>query len=749
MFHRRLLLLALLMFLPIALLGAQLIRLTVVEADEYRAIAEQRLDRTRWLPTWRGTIRDRHGRPLAIDMPSDDVAIPYELISGEWSVSQAARAARRKSGSATWAMLDPEQRQASIEQELPEYEGRARHILSLVSEQGELGHQQLQQRLDQIKQRVHTLRTSVWDRQRRMEAEQFDDDADRTWKGRPIREQRQAHVVLRQVEEETAFLFRKAASEHPEMIEVQDSTARVNPWDQVDVLLERDSFPSPIRSDQPLPVTVHGVGDHLVGSVRGQVWPEDIQRRPFRDPDTGRIDLGGYRVGNDTVGSSGIEDTFEDHLRGSRGSVHTRLDTLETTRLEPVPGDDLDLTIDVSLQARIQALLEPEVGLAVVQQYHRGWNSDGSPKAGPLPLGWELNGAVVVMDVESAEVLAAVSSPTLAHGRSMSKARRADDQPQLNRAIEGVYQPGSIVKPLVLAAALEEDVIAPGATIQCNGHYFPNTPDSARCWIYRPPVFATHSGGTGKGLGGSEAIARSCNIYFYTLADRLGIQRMVDWYHSFGLGVPLGSGAANETRGILPDQEQISRLLQRGDRFSQILLGIGQGPMAWSPLQAANAYATLARHGRIKDARLVRDVSPLRTGDLMLEPAHVAVVLEGMRQVLSERHGSGSSIRMADGSREKIINAEGIITWGKTGTAQTTPLRLDSDGDGTRETVIPDADHAWFVGLVGNESDRTPRYAIAVLLEHAGSGGRAAGPLANQVIRALQAEGYLETGVSR
>ena len=104
---------------------------------------------------------------------------------------------------------------------------------------------------------------------------------------------------------------------------------------------------------------------------------------------------------------------------------------------------------------------------------------------------------------------------------------------------------------------------------------------------------------------------------------------------------------------------------------------------------------------------------------------------------------------MADGSREKIINAEGIITWGKTGTAQTTPLRLDSDGDGTRETVIPDADHAWFVGLVGNESDRTPRYAIAVLLEHAGSGGRAAGPLANQVIRALQAEGYLQTGASR
>jgi len=116
-------------------------------------------------------------------------------------------------------------------------------------------------------------------------------------------------------------------------------------------------------------------------------------------------DLGGYRPGRDMIGARGLERTYEDRLRGARGRLVRRLDTGEEQRTEPARGEDLELTIDIALQARVQAIFDPRVGLAVAQQWHYGWNADGSPK--PVPLGPDapLNGAVVVLDIDTGEVL--------------------------------------------------------------------------------------------------------------------------------------------------------------------------------------------------------------------------------------------------------------------------------------------------------------------------------------------------------
>ena len=160
-------------------------------------------------------------------------------------------------------------------------------------------------------------------------------------------------------------------------------------------------------------VELEGVADHVVGTVRDEVWRQDLERRPFRTvhaDGTVHTDLGGYRPGRDMVGARGLERTYEDELRGDRGRLVRRLDTGEESRTDPRRGTDLELTLDVQLQARVQALFDPKVGLALAQQWHYGY-ADGKPK--PMPFGYHapLNGAVTVIDIEHHRVLNVMLAP--------------------------------------------------------------------------------------------------------------------------------------------------------------------------------------------------------------------------------------------------------------------------------------------------------------------------------------------------
>ncbi len=764
MFHRRLLLLAASAAAVILGLGGQLFRLAVVQGAEHRVTAERRLSLETILPTVRGKILDRRGRVLAIDRSSFDVAVDFRFISGAWALKRAAERARSVYRS-TWPSLDPKERNRRVAEFLPGYEQELESFWVELRKLGGLQQTQLDRRLDEIKREVQSTAAVVWDRQLRHQIE-FGLGAGEEFQPRPIREQRQPHVILARVPSEVAFAFRRLGERFKGAIEVENSHRRVYPWSTAVVTLDRAELPEPVRSEEPITISVNGVADHILGTMRDETWAADIRRRPFQDRHGLIVDLGGYRIG-DAVGSRGLERFYEDHLRGHRGLIRQRLDTGQTLRQPSEQGRDLHLTLDIALQARIQAILSPQFGLAVARQWQAGWTATGTPGRTILPEGQLLASAAVVLDIQTAEILALVSTPTVASGRELPEPCRNAYRPLVNRAAEAIYPPGSIIKPLVLAAAVTEGALGLIEPIQCTGHFLPDRKDRLRCWIYRAPKFNVHGA-----LEAREAIAQSCNIFFYSLADRLGPERLVSWYRRFGLGTPidiglappLDEGAIGRWLGRLPDFQHTSRIAERfgSMRFATISMGIGQGPVTWTPLHAANAYAQIARGGIARRVTLVTNdprgdshAGPQRmTGEEPeLDERLVETILEGLRRSVSQEQGTGHHIRYTSGAIEKIIKVTGVTVWAKTGTAQAPPLPIDIACDGAAHESSVEPAHAWFVGLVGKEDEPhrpheppgqgRPQYAIAVVVENGGSGGRTAGPIANEIIRALMAEGYL------
>ena len=785
-FHRRLLLAVVAGLAASVLLGAQLVVLTVVDGAELREAAERAIQRERYLPTWRGSIIDRNGVVLAEDRASWSVALPFEVISGKRAQDLARRQAQIELGLETWKSLSPEDQAAAIVGRVGAWNDLVETLYEGVARYSVVDRTELDSRVDAIRQSISRRVASVHDRQRaRFEAEQDDraGASDAIFIRRPIAEQVQAHVVVTGLTDTPAFDVRRFASELNQQavamlgttgsvqpfIELIDGSMRSLPEASRTIAVDQSSLPRPLRSDEPATLLLTGVADHIIGRVRDRVLEEDLYRRPFhREEADGGVDLGGYRAAADMIGARGVEAAMEDQLRGSLGVERTNLETGEVQRAMQEPGQNVQLTIDIDLQAHVQGLLDPRFGLSRVQQFHAGWDTaTGEPKGSKLPMGTPLDGAIVVLDIATGEILAMASSPTFAEGNAMGAAARSTHAPFLHRATEATYPPGSIVKPLVYVSAVTDRVVAVDETIECTGHLLPDKKDQLRCWLYKT-YNATHGE-----LDAAEAIKRSCNIYFFTLGQRMGLARMASWYRKWGLGTHLDTGlryermvrsnqedgskewvpkSFGEGRGFVPDTDSLDSQRQRGE---SIMSGIGQGMVTWTPLQAANAYATLARGGVYQDATIIRDPAlraSNRTGSMALDPVACAEALEGLKRAVRESGGTGHTIRYQDG-QEPIFDIPGAVVWGKTGTATAPPRRVDGDGDGIFSTTPPDErirglDHAWFVGFAGNERDDEPRYAIAVLVEYGGSGGRVAGPIAAEVVRALQSHGYLEGGSS-
>jgi penicillin-binding protein 2 len=528
------------------------------------------------------------------------------------------------------------------------------------------------------------------------------------------------HVVLANVSDENAMAFELLSEQYDNVLHVEHSRHRQYPFRQQSVLIDRSTLPQPMRMFDAIEVSIDDVAELIVGDVRDEVWAEDLKKNPFRS--NGDLHLTGYRVG-DEVGNRGLEQSLEDSLRGSRGLVITHRDGEELSRTPVKGGEDVHVTLDIKLQARIEAALSPELGLMTVQDWHR--NS-------VLPTGTPLRGAVVVLDVENSEVIAMASTPALRDEQDV------DGYPWLNRAAEGLYPPGSIIKPLVLAAAITDEKLLVSDSIECVGHYFEHVKDAARCWIYRSQYeFRTH----GK-LKPVEAIARSCNIFFYELGSRLGFEKLIHWLQEFGMSQPLSSLLTNSTtdgkQGHLPSDEDIQELRNRGAlAFETISVAIGQGALTWSPLHAAAAYATLARGGIWIPPVLVEGMA-YRGEDLQLNQDGVAVALEGLHDSVSKQYGTGSTLRHGASNEEPIFNVHGVRLWGKTGTAEAPPYQLHHDS-----APLLGLDHSWFLVMASSLNEASPEYVVAVLVEHGGSGGRVAGPIANQILHALQTERYL------
>jgi penicillin-binding protein 2 len=392
------------------------------------------------------------------------------------------------------------------------------------------------------------------------------------------------------------------------------------------------------------------------------------------------------------VGQAGIESRYNRELMGRDGFrrviVNSRgLEVTEAERQAPEDGPSLTLSIDASLQAAVEKAFEGRAGSAVA------------------------------LDPETGEVLAMTSTPaydpneftTGIDASSWASLARDPETPLMNRVIQGTYAPGSTFKIVAAIAALEEGVITPATSFYCPGYLA----------VYNTVFRCSNPGGHGV-VDLRRAIAVSCNVYFFQVGIRLEIGRLAKWAKLMGLGAPTGIDLPHEVGGLMPSPEWKMRVLRTpwyaGETVS---VAIGQGQVSVTPLQLARVAALVANGGRLVRPRLVRTAAGRPIGGepaptLGLRPETLAAVREGMRMVVAG--GTGLRARLAS-----------VEVCGKTGSAQVVAKSRLEKTPGLRE-LLP---HGWFLAFA--PADR-PRIALAVLVEHGGSGGEAAAPVARQIL---------------
>jgi len=777
------------------ILAGQTARLTIIKGDKLLEDAQRRLVRLNWSPTVRGQIVDRKGRVLAHDRPSFDVAVDYRVITGEWVERQAAARARRDRGT-DWTKLSRELRTQLIEETKPAYRAAVDRMWNVIAQETGKSRAEIDGRRMDVGEQVSTMANAV--RQRRAErelrefaqnhgiteleierrlaeldrpdldtpsqllrevlAQEITVDAARRIKkvsDISIAEEVQPRVIVPEVGDEVGFTLRRLARRRdpndetipylPGLV-VLDSGQREYPLTTIEVEIDRSILPGPLAVQETRTVTVSGVASHILGGVRRRVYREDTQQREeeltqnqslaqraFIQTPSGTVDRGRYFAG-DMVGHKGLEKNLESTLRGMRGIRIQRIDQDQAIDKQRTFGGDINLTLDIMLQARIQALLDPTLGLARVQTWHNNREQlDPDDPSSPLvmPVGTPLDAAVVVIDIDTAEILALVSTPTGGALPADPAEREIYMQTRrhwVNRAVSMPMPPGSIVKALMLCSAHTQGVLELDEQISCTGHFYPHEPNMLRCWIYKQ-FGSTHDVRFGHPPDGAEAIKGSCNIYFYTLGQRMGPRGIVEFYRSIGVGEPLELHLDQMLSGWLGYQNKPETITEG----ESILMGIGQGPVAWTPVHAADSFATLARGGvRIKPTIIAIDEPP-QTTDLGFDPAIVEEALDGLSMVVNDPDGTAHHVTLDNDQRFDMFDVQGVDVWGKTGTATAPELRFEG-------RVIRRGDHSWFVLLCGRGR---PQYAIAVVAEYGGSGGRVSGPIANQIVHALVAEGYL------
>lgn len=427
---------------------------------------------------------------------------------------------------------------------------------------------------------------------------------------------------------------------------------------------------------------------HVTGYV-GSVDRHAMDDDPF-------LKLPGVRIGK-----AGVEIGMDQALRGSGGSRKFEVDArgriirnLEET--EPVAGSDVIVTIDTKLQTRVLERMSSEA-----------------------------RAAVVALDVATGEVVVMASVPAFDPGEianrvseeAWRKLRTAEHNPLLNRTISGQYPPGSTFKMVTALAALEAGTVTLDERVACRGSY-EFADQTYRCWKRH-------------GHGRSDlarALRESCDVYFYELARRTGIDRIASMARRLGLGQTYASGIGLQKQGIIPDtgwkRAALGKSWLQGET---ILAGIGQGYVLTTPLQLAVMTARLAT-GRAVVPALVRraaieDVPGPIFPPLDIKPEWLAAVQKAMIGVVNEQGGTGGNATLSGDMAVMIA--------GKTGTSQ---VRRNAAADDTPDDRWEHRDHALFVSYFPAHS---PRYAVTAVVEHGGGGGATAAPLVRDVIEML------------
>ena len=446
----------------------------------------------------------------------------------------------------------------------------------------------------------------------------------------------------------------------------------------------------------------NGAAVHLAGYI-GEISEQDLAKEEFS-----RYNSGDY------IGKNGLERIWEGELHGTDGGRQIEVDArgrvLRTVSENTAAiGNSLVLTIDRDLQERAQKALGDKAG------------------------------AAVALNVNTGEVLAFASSPVfdpeLFSGRIPKKVWDSylEDvrHPLIDKVLTGQYPPGSTFKIITALAGLEEGLIDEHTTVNCSGSFTLGN-RTFHCWQKR---------GHGQ-VNLKMALKQSCDVYFYHLADRLGVDRIAKYARKYRLGVPTGIALEHEKPGLIPSvawkEKKYRQKWARGDTIS---VGIGQGYVLMTPLQLASMTASVANGGTVyrpfvvrkvvdQEGKVLKEFKPEILGTAGISERSLALVRNGLQAVVNEPGGTGGAARIAE-----------VKVAGKTGTSQVVKLRT---GKGNPYQF---RDHALFVAFAPVEK---PEIAVAVVVEHGEHGGSAAAPIAAAVLRAyFEGKGVIKKPAAR
>ncbi|MGB0679751.1 MAG: penicillin-binding protein 2 [Polyangiales bacterium] len=420
----------------------------------------------------------------------------------------------------------------------------------------------------------------------------------------------------------------------------------------------------------------------------------------------------GYRVG-DVLGRTGIEHAWESVLRGRRGFRRVIVDArgrlqdprasprLDRTpmRREPRPGRDLTLTLDMALTQSIERAFR------------------GHP-----------SGAAVVVEIHTGRVRAMFSKPAydlneISGHLSTARFRALMNdpfRPLIDKTVYESYFPGSTFKPITALAALGDRIVDPHNHVDCDGAYELGR-RKFRCTQAHDDVDM------------EEALVKSCNVYFYRLAEQVGLDRLQRYARDFGLGARTGVGINSETAGLVPTRSWYRK--RYGERFRlgfTLNAAIGQGNTRATLLQIAMAYAAIANGGTLHVPQLVKSVhaangkvieafAPRARRRVKVSSETLDFILRALRGVVDH----------PDGTAHDAHQAGGVAVAGKTGTAEVS-RRRPKQGEDPKRIWYFNRDHAWFAAIAPADD---PQLAMVVLVEHGGGGGKNAAPIAMQVLQ--------------
>lgn len=410
------------------------------------------------------------------------------------------------------------------------------------------------------------------------------------------------------------------------------------------------------------------------------------------------LQLPGFRMGK-----SGVEKFYDVSLRGQAGIKQVEVNAVrrvvrELSSTPSIPGADLHLTIDLSLQRAVHQRLSTEE-----------------------------SAAAVILDIHTGHILSFVSSPgydnnLFVHGIPKKDWQDLLEHPRhalMNKVISGQYAPGSTFKMIVALAALESKVIEPHTQFFCGGHL-----------ALGDHKFHCHRKGGHGSLALEDAIAHSCDVYFFHVASLLGIDPIAKMALRFGLGRPTGIGLPGEKAGLVPSRSWKSIVMgknwQMGETYNA---SIGQGYILATPLQLAVMTAQLANGGKTVQPTLTSNPGSFLPQPIGVNPQHLAFILSGMNKVVNMPGATAYQAR---------ITLKGFEMAGKTGSTQVRRITKQDRHLGQTSTANRPWHHREHAMFVGYAPVHQPRYAAVVLVEHGMSGGKVAAPIGRDILMAAQ-----------